>query len=61
MMYKLLDINKFGYFFRLTNTNKCSIIILIKKKKPILSNGVGAPTQIDFFKYIHTNSLSRTD
>ena len=51
----------YGYYFRLTNTNKCSIIVLVKKKKPILSNGVGAPTQIDFFTYIHTNSLSRTD
>ena len=33
MMYKLLDINKFGYYFRLTNTNKCSIIILVRNEK----------------------------
>ena len=33
MMYKLLDINKFGYFFRLTNTNKCSIIYSCKTEK----------------------------
>ena len=56
MMYNKLDTRYFGYYFRLTNTNKCSIIIFVKKKKPILSNGVGAPTQIDFFN-IHTNSL----
>ena len=53
----LLDNKYIGDYFQLTNTNKCSIIVLVKKKKPIFSNGVGAPTQIDFFKHIHTNSL----
>ena len=45
----------------LTNENSCSILNLVSKtkKKPILSNGIGVPTQIDFFTYIHTNSLSR--
>lgn len=36
--------------------NKCSIIVIVNihKKKPILSKGVGAPTQIDFFNiHIH--------
>ena len=55
-MYKLLDTNHFGYYFRLTNTNKFSIIVIVKKKKSIISNGVGAPTQIDFFD-IHTHKF----
>ena len=40
----------------LTNTNSCSILNLVskKKKKPILSNGIGVPTKIDFFAYIQT-------
>ena len=51
----------YGYYFRLTNTNKCSIIILVKQKKPILSNGVGAHTQIDFFNtYIQIRCPERT-
>ena len=52
----LLDNEYIGYYFQLTNANKCSIINFVKKKKPIISNSVGALTQIDFFKYIHTNS-----
>ena len=58
----LLDFQTISKQFLLTKQNKCSILIFvskIKKKKPIVSDSVGAPTRIDFFKYIHTNSLSR--
>ena len=40
----------------------CSIIVLVKQKKPIISNGVGAPTQIDFFNtyiQIHCHEKAR--
>ena len=43
----------------LTNKNKRSIIHIVeklKKKKPIVSNGVGAPTKIDFFNIHISNS-----
>ena len=54
----------FGYYYRLTIKNICSIIVLVKKtikEKPILSSGVGAPTQIDFsthtYKFIVQKGL----
>lgn len=41
----------------LTNANKCSILILTKKKKSVCIIGVGAPPQIDFFNtYLEQNA-----